>query len=76
MLVFCRLFSDVTFQERDRPQFRIPSKLKEPLKAAKSEVEKRLQEDSRVVSTLSIQLSEGVIVCSQALGKINSFFYF
>ncbi|XP_030827988.1 PX domain-containing protein kinase-like protein isoform X2 [Strongylocentrotus purpuratus] len=45
------LFSDVTFPERDRPQFRIPSKLKEPLKAAKSEVEKRLQEDSRVVSS-------------------------
>ncbi|XP_041460484.1 PX domain-containing protein kinase-like protein isoform X2 [Lytechinus variegatus] len=45
------LFSDVGFPERDRPQFRIPSKLKEPLKAAKSQVEKRLQEDARVVSS-------------------------
>ncbi|XP_071486643.1 PX domain-containing protein kinase-like protein [Diadema antillarum] len=45
------LFSDVTFPERDRPQFRVPSKLKEPLKAAKTEVEKRLHEDARTLSS-------------------------
>ncbi|XP_033097286.1 PX domain-containing protein kinase-like protein [Anneissia japonica] len=46
------LFSDVTMPGGDRPQFRIPSKLKEPLKACKENgIEKRLKEEQKQISS-------------------------
>ncbi|XP_062842392.1 PX domain-containing protein kinase-like protein [Trichomycterus rosablanca] len=43
------LFSDVLMSSTEKPQFKIPSKLKEVLKASKENLEKRLQEEQRAI---------------------------
>uniref|UniRef100_A0A7N8YQ76 PX domain containing serine/threonine kinase n=1 Tax=Mastacembelus armatus TaxID=205130 RepID=A0A7N8YQ76_9TELE len=47
--VFCRLFSDVQLQHSEKLQIKVPSRLKEALKTAKESLEKRLQEEQRVI---------------------------
>ncbi|KAM4652832.1 PX domain-containing protein kinase-like protein isoform 2-T2 [Discoglossus pictus] len=43
------LFSDVTLMHSEKPQFKIPTKLKEALKTAKECMEKRLTEEQKLV---------------------------
>ncbi|XP_063796945.1 PX domain-containing protein kinase-like protein isoform X2 [Pseudophryne corroboree] len=43
------LFSDVTLMNTEKPQFKIPSKLKEALKTAKECMEKRLAEEQKLI---------------------------
>ncbi|MEE6501830.1 hypothetical protein FKM82_004332 [Ascaphus truei] len=43
------LFSDVTLMNSEKPQFKIPTKLKEALKTAKECVEKRLSEEQKLI---------------------------
>jgi len=51
-ICFCsRLFSDVTLPLMDKPILKIPSKLKEFIRTAKDDMEKRLHEEQKVVST-------------------------
>ena len=45
-----RFFRDVTLPASEKPQIKIPSKLKEALREAKLAVEKRLKEEKKVVS--------------------------
>ena len=40
----------------EKPQVKIPSKLKEALKDAKAAVEKRLQEEQKIVSVVQMNL--------------------
>ncbi|XP_076027521.1 PX domain-containing protein kinase-like protein isoform X3 [Genypterus blacodes] len=46
-LIQTPLFSDVQIQHSDKVQMKVPSRLKEALKAAKDSLEKRLQEEQR-----------------------------
>ncbi|KAF7648204.1 hypothetical protein LDENG_00160340, partial [Lucifuga dentata] len=48
-LIQTPLFSDVLLQHSDKAQFKVPSRLKEALRAAKESVERRLQEEQRVL---------------------------
>ncbi|XP_077428914.1 PX domain-containing protein kinase-like protein isoform X2 [Vanacampus margaritifer] len=48
-LIQTPLFGDVPLQHSEKVQIRVPSRLKEALKAAKERVEKRLQEEQKVV---------------------------
>ncbi|XP_077386975.1 PX domain-containing protein kinase-like protein isoform X3 [Festucalex cinctus] len=48
-LVRTPLFSDVPLQHSDKVQIKVPSRLKEALKAAKERAEKRLQEEQKVL---------------------------
>ena len=48
--VFFRLFSDVTFGLMDKPQFKVPSKLKESVRAARDAMEQRLREEQKLVN--------------------------
>ncbi|XP_024916122.1 PX domain-containing protein kinase-like protein isoform X3 [Cynoglossus semilaevis] len=43
------LFSDVRLQQSEKQQIKVPSRLKEALKTAKESLEKRLQEEQRVL---------------------------
>lgn len=43
------LFSDVTLMSTEKPQFKIPTKLKEALKTAKECMEKRLVEEQKLI---------------------------
>ncbi|KAM5147811.1 PX domain-containing protein kinase-like protein [Mantella aurantiaca] len=43
------LFSDVTLMNAEKPQFKIPTKLKEALKTAKECMEKRLVEEQKLI---------------------------
>ncbi len=48
--MYCRMFSGIVLPATEKPQFKIPSKLKEALREAKSAVEKRLKDEQKVVS--------------------------
>nr|XP_020466790.1 PX domain-containing protein kinase-like protein isoform X2 [Monopterus albus] len=48
-LIQTSLFSDVQLQHSEKLQLKIPSRLKEALKVAKESLEKRLQEEQRVL---------------------------
>lgn len=49
---FRRFFSDVQLPAGDKPSLKIPSKIKEPLRQAKEEFERRLKEEQKAVSVL------------------------
>ncbi|XP_041350075.1 PX domain-containing protein kinase-like protein isoform X2 [Gigantopelta aegis] len=44
------LFSDVTFGLMDKPQFKVPSKLKECVRVARDSMELRLKEEQKLIS--------------------------
>ncbi|XP_034389521.1 PX domain-containing protein kinase-like protein isoform X2 [Cyclopterus lumpus] len=48
-LIQTPLFSDVRLQHSEKLQIKVPSRLKEALKAAKESLERRLQEEQRVI---------------------------
>ncbi|KAL3852603.1 hypothetical protein ACJMK2_016222 [Sinanodonta woodiana] len=56
------LFSDVVMSPTDKPQVKIPSKLKEALKAAKEEFEKQLREEQKLVVNFPLPTSTGALV--------------
>jgi hypothetical protein len=47
--VCLRLFSDVVLPLTDKPQLKIPSKLKEAIRGAKEETERRLKDEQKLV---------------------------
>ncbi|XP_061687350.1 PX domain-containing protein kinase-like protein isoform X2 [Syngnathoides biaculeatus] len=48
-LIQTPLFSDVALQHSEKPPLKVPSRLKEALRAAKERVEKRLQEEQKML---------------------------
>ena len=48
-----RFFSGVSLPPSDKPVLKIPSKLKEAIKNAKEQMEKRLKEEQKIVSVMS-----------------------
>ena len=49
----CRLFRNVVLPPSEKPQVKIPSKLKEALKAAKQQMEQRLCDEQKLVGVTS-----------------------
>lgn len=47
-------FAGVVLPPSDKPVLKIPSKLKEAIKSAKEQMEKRLKEEQKIVSQLSL----------------------
>lgn len=47
-------FAEVVLPPSDKPVLKIPSKLKEAIKSAKEQMEKRLKEEQKIVSQLSL----------------------
>lgn len=47
-------FAGVVLPPSDKPVLKIPSKLKEAIKSAKEQMEKRLKEEQKIVNQLSL----------------------
>lgn len=47
-------FAGVVLPPSDKPVLKIPSKLKEAIKSAKEQMEKRLKEEQKIVSHISL----------------------
>jgi hypothetical protein len=57
-----RLFSSVVLPVTDKPVLKVPSKLKEGIKAAQAEVDKRLKEEQKIVC-MSYEHSQYIETC-------------
>ena len=62
----CSLFSPVVLPATDKPVLKVPSKLKECVRTAREEVEKRLREEQKLVNSFLFRM----VACYMA-GTVN-----